>query len=50
MRTYKEHLFAEKILSRMTDNCMNTRPRLVQKYARIFVRRQYLFQNTGEKR
>ena len=30
-----------KLLSRVTDSCMNTSPRLVRKYARIFFRRHY---------
>ena len=30
-----------KLLSRVTDNCMNTSPRLMRKYARIFFCRHY---------
>ena len=38
----------KKLWSRVTDNCMNTSPRLVRKYQRvqrIYVRRHHLFQN-----
>ena len=31
----KNTYFPKKLLSRVTDNCMNTSPRLVRKYARI---------------
>ena len=44
----KNTYLLKKLFSRVTDNCMNTSPRLVRKYQRvqrIYVRRHHLFQN-----
>ena len=37
----KNTCFPTTLLSRVTDNCMNTSPRLMRKYARIFYCRHY---------
>ena len=43
----KNTYLLQKLLWHLTDNCMNTSPRLVRKCARIFVYRHYLFQNAS---
>ena len=41
----KNTYLLKKLFSRVTDNCMNTSPRLVRKYPQIYVRGHHLFQN-----